>query len=120
MPHVLVVEDEPDVAAAALAVLRLEGFDAQLAVDGQKALNAMRKDRPGAVLLDLVLPVMDGWQLLAAMLADPELRLIPVVVTSALPEPNAPGARMVLTKPYALDRLVAALSRFVKPVSPPA
>ena len=81
---VLIVDDDPDVAAVLADLLELEGFVVRSALDGAAALSLLRNGlAPCAILLDLMMPVMDGWAFRAAQLADPVLAQIPVVVTSA-------------------------------------
>jgi CheY-like chemotaxis protein len=81
---VLIVDDDPDVAAVLADLLQLEGFSVASALDGAAALAQLRDGlRPCAILLDLMMPVMDGWAFRADQLADPALAPIPVLVTSA-------------------------------------
>jgi CheY-like chemotaxis protein len=83
-PTVLVINDDPDISEG-LKVL-LEGrYDVELALDGSEALEKMRAGlRPCIILLDLMMPIMDGFEFREAQLRDPELAEIPVVVFSAV------------------------------------
>src|SRR5579863_6021852 len=82
MPRVLLVDDSETALAYGRAALS-ERYAISVATDGVEGLAAIRSQRPAAVVLDLSMPRMDGEEVLAAMLADPELRRIPVIVLSA-------------------------------------
>jgi PAS domain S-box-containing protein len=81
-PHaeVLVVDDDPDARRITAGVLRAVGASVREAADGEAALDAMRANRPDVAVIDLLMPVLDGFGVLAAMRADPRLRTVPVVV----------------------------------------
>src|SRR5690242_7123757 len=81
----LVVEDDADVREALIEVLADHGYFALAAANGREALEILRAEgpRPSVILLDIMMPVMDGQQFRAAQLEDPELAAIPVIVLSA-------------------------------------
>ncbi len=81
--EVLVVDDDPDARRIAARVLTSTGARVREAVDGERGLVEMRIRRPSVAVLDLMMPVLDGFGVLAAMRADPSLRDIPVVVLTA-------------------------------------
>ncbi|WP_343893313.1 ATP-binding protein [Craurococcus roseus] len=117
---VLVVDD--DVAARDLLVrfLRREGFAVRTAPHGAAALPLVRELRPTAVLLDVMMPHMDGWAVLSAMKADPELADIPVVMVSFVQQKGLAfslGAADYLTKPVQWARLKEVLDRYRSPGS---
>ncbi len=109
--RVLVVEDDEVIRESMRELLTLEGFDVIAAANGREALAAVRSGwRPCAVLLDLFMPVMDGWQFLAEIERDRELRDIPITIVSAAGDRiSGIGRRRVLRKPVGLHRLVAAV-----------
>jgi CheY-like chemotaxis protein len=83
-PQVLVVEDDAPIREALCAVLRDDGYAVAEAGDGQEALEFLRTHpTPRVILLDLMMPVMDGWTFLREQAADPALAGIPVVVITA-------------------------------------
>lgn len=84
--HVLVVEDERALANALKLKLEREGFDVSIFEDGQAALNEVKKSKPSLVLLDLMMPVMDGFQFLQAL--KKEKISIPVIVATNLSQPE--------------------------------
>jgi CheY-like chemotaxis protein len=70
---------------------------------------------PCLILLDLMMPVMNGWDLLDALRRRADLSRIPVIVTSAAPDANTARARALLRKPYDLDKLLATVQRYCRP-----
>jgi CheY-like chemotaxis protein len=115
--RILLVEDDADVRGAVAEVLEEEGYEVVCAGNGEEALAALASPaEPSAILLDLTMPVMDGWTFRRRQRSDPRLATIPTVVISAN-FPNdaravgALGADAVLSKPFDLDRLVATLDR---------
>jgi CheY-like chemotaxis protein len=116
MPTVLVVEDEPDIRDAMAEALSSEGYVVSAATDGHDALERLKDGVPCAdvIVLDMMMPVMDGWQFLAAKEADRALAGIPVIVTSAAPQKLPPGAQVLLGKPFDLGRLLATIAELVR------
>lgn len=113
--RVMVVDDEPAIRHAVEAVLVDEGFVVATAPNGAAALNALDRTRPDAILLDLRMPVMDGYEFLAIHAARPAPRA-PVIVCSTAPD----AARMInngaagyLRKPFDIDELIDTIHRFV-------
>lgn len=112
MPRVLVVEDDLATREATALVLRGEGLEVEAVADGRAALERLRSGpQPDLVVLDLVMPAVDGWALREEMLLDPWLAAIPVLVCSGAPDLPARAARLraaaVLVKPYELRDLAA-------------
>src|SRR5262249_6405268 len=90
---VLLVDDDPDLLDVTSFVLENEGIVVETARNGQEALALLRAGRlPRLVLLDLMMPVMNGWEFLAEVAKDPELDAIPVVVLTAAERREVPGA----------------------------
>jgi CheY-like chemotaxis protein len=114
--RVLIVEDDPDTRDMLAHFLELSGFEVEKAANGHEALNALRGgDNASVILLDLMMPVMDGWEFRAAQRLDPTLSAIPViVVTAAGPRERVPpiDADAWLPKPVDLDRLLDTLMPF--------
>lgn len=95
---VLIVDDEECIRETLREAVEMAGFSAVLAANGVEALNVLSRRRPCLVLVDLVMPVMTGEELLARMRADPALADIPVVVCTSAPQ-WAPAGISVLAKP---------------------
>jgi DNA-binding response OmpR family regulator len=108
-PRVLIVDDDEAVRNAVAEVLGEEGFDVRLAESGRRALSVLGQDEPPAlVLLDLMMPDVNGWQVLETMRSTGRLSAIPVVVLTAFDAGVGlpPGCR-VLHKPLERELLVA-------------
>jgi CheY-like chemotaxis protein len=111
--YVMVVDDDDEIREALADVLTDEGYEVVGARDGQQALQFLREGRrPNAILLDLWMPVMDGWQLRHELLSDSKLSDIPVIVLTAVRDQRAQGLMVadILTKPVQLERLLGALA----------
>ncbi len=116
MTTVLVVDDEALIAMALEAALEDAGFQVATAANGRQGLERLAEaPRPEIVLLDMMMPVMNGPAMLAAMAADADLRGIPVVVLSSLPEEavrdRAGGVTAILRKPYTAEQVLDAIAR---------
>ena len=92
---VLVIDDEPDYRSLMTRFLRKEGFRVQLAADGRTGLELARKLRPRAILLDVMMPGIDGWSVLSALKADPNLADIPVVMVTGFDQRGSGHRRWV-------------------------
>jgi CheY-like chemotaxis protein len=114
--QVLVVEDDRDTREMLEQFLEFEGFAVRTAVNGAAALDSLRSgQRPCVILLDLMMPVMNGWQFRAAQTQDPHFASIPVVViTAAGPRGAIPSiaADGWLAKPVDFEHLLAAIRPF--------
>jgi CheY-like chemotaxis protein len=107
---VLVVDDDRQLVAALLELLGDLRLEAVSASDGATALQLLRDGlRPSVVLMDLVMPNTGGIELFAEMLADPELRVIPVITMSGLRVDMHLPSRVHLEKPFGMNALVDAL-----------
>jgi CheY-like chemotaxis protein len=104
MTSVMIVEDDDEIRELLAEMLADRGFLVSTARHGKDALELLRtKPHPNVLLLDLMMPVMDGWQMRAEMLADPQLAAIPVIIVSGAADVQE-GSEMlkaarVLTKP---------------------
>jgi CheY-like chemotaxis protein len=110
---VLVAEDETDIREAIVAFLEDQGFEVYQAADGQEALETLQRTaHPTLILADLMMPVMDGAALVAALRRDDRLATLPVVIlTAAERVPGAEGHR-ILRKPIELDELARIVGEF--------
>jgi DNA-binding response OmpR family regulator len=103
---VLVVDDEPDVLLLCRVNLEFEGYEVIEAADGEAAMQQVRKERPDVVLLDVMMPRMDGWQVLREIKSDDDLTSIPVVMLTAKVQDQdqirgwSEGAADYITKPF--------------------
>ncbi len=112
---VLVVNDNPDLLDATSFVIESEGMSVETARNGEEALALIGTGRrPALVLLDLVMPVMNGWEFLTAVANDPLFKGIPVVVLTAAEHAEVPGALEVLSEPMDLKELLRVVERHVR------
>lgn len=118
-PRVLIVDDEPDVLLTMRMLLEAEGFTPSLAADGETALRRIDDENPALVLLDIMMPVLDGWFVLAELAG--RARRPKIVVCSAKSSEADQarardlGADAYVTKPYEPDQLVQAIRRVLEP-----
>ena len=122
MPQrILIVEDDNELRALLSIVLREEGFDVETCQDGQAAMDTLTSAKqqgkvPSMVILDLNMPVVDGWQVAKWLNNDPALDPIPVIVTSATREQGekakALHADAYLVKPFTTDEILGIVELF--------
>jgi CheY-like chemotaxis protein len=113
---ILLVEDDADVREALADVLQDAGYDVARAADGAEGIRALRAGlRPAAIVLDLMMPVMDGFQFRAEQRSDPDLARIPVILVSADRaldrDASAMGVAARLAKPAQVDDLLATIAQ---------
>ncbi|HEY8090774.1 MAG TPA: response regulator [Polyangiaceae bacterium] len=112
-PTVLVVEDDEELRGILKDALEAEGFDIVVAAEGRQALDATsRIEHLGLVILDLLMPGMNGWDFFNAMKADVALAKIPIVVVTSSPSQAPSGANRIMQKPLKLERVVSTVREF--------
>jgi CheY-like chemotaxis protein len=109
---VLVVDDDPSIRRMIVAALKRDGYTFCEAPNGKEALDLMRREHPNVVVLDLMMPVLSGWDVLQARELEPALREIPVIVISANRAPEVAtavdkGICAFLPKPFDIGALNA-------------
>jgi CheY-like chemotaxis protein len=111
---VLVIDDDPVVADLMRRSLSKDGFRVEHAYSGEEGLHLARQLRPDAITLDVMMPQMDGWEVMTRLKSDPELADIPVIMLTIVDDKKtgfALGATEYLTKPFDRERLTAVLGR---------
>jgi DNA-binding response OmpR family regulator len=106
---VLIVEDDADIRSFMQFLLDSSGYETMAAGNGREALAAMRDRRPCMVLLDLMMPIMDGFDFRVHQLRDPALAQVPVLCLTAMPDTASLAERLsapCLNKPVSIDRLL--------------
>ena len=112
MACILIVDDQPDARAMLDLLLRTQGYTTEQAGNGLEALERLHTCEPCLVLLDLMMPVMNGWEFLEARSAMPDLSKVPVVVVSAAGDKaNAAHVAGFIKKPADLERLLQEVER---------
>ncbi|RPI58655.1 MAG: response regulator, partial [Planctomycetaceae bacterium] len=118
--HIIVVEDERDLADMIAIRLKRDGHRADVAYDGQEAITKIKADVPDMVLLDLMLPKISGLDVLRELRADPRTNSIPVVILTAKSEESDVvvglqlGADDYVTKPFSMSVLMARVSAVLR------
>jgi CheY-like chemotaxis protein len=117
--YVLVVDDDPAIRGLVGDALRSEGYSVDLAAHGREALEAMRARRPSTVVLDLMMPVMDGFSFMEACHLEQLCDGVPIVVISAVHDAleriNEVPVNACIAKPFDLDDLVRTVGHFARP-----
>src|SRR3954447_5401280 len=115
MSRVLIIEDEPVLARLLQLLVEVEGYETIVADDGIRGFAAAQRQAPDAILMDLMMPVMDGYGTLEALRTDERTADIPVVVLSAIASDTArqgcivSGAVAIARKPFGNEHLLAVL-----------
>lgn len=111
-PKILLVEDNPDVRRLYAIGLNQRGFEVKLAANGAEAVERVVAERPDYILLDWLMPLMDGSEVVERISTSDEIAAIPIIVISGQPAPTAlpPRVRGWLTKPLTIDELVTELT----------
>ena len=108
MPPVLVVDDDQSIRECVAEFLSFEGFEVCEACNGEEGLRLLESERPRVVVLDLMMPVMSGWEFRREQKLRPDLADIPVIVITASHDPDIDADR-ILTKPFDADVLIDAV-----------
>jgi CheY-like chemotaxis protein len=123
---VLVVDDHPATVELVKSALEELGMEVETAENGAECLIAVSRRRPGLIVLDVVMPVMDGFQALQVLQQSPETRDIPVIMLTAKADDGdvsygwSHGVTSYLTKPFSVEHLVALVRRVVEGGAPVA
>jgi two-component system, chemotaxis family, chemotaxis protein CheY len=114
---ILIVDDDPAIRSTVSEILDMEGYPVQTAANGQEALSKVRATRPWLIILDMRMPIMDGWAF-ARTLQEEGIKIPILVMTAAQ---NARrwaeeiGANAYIPKPFDLDELLNAVNKFIEP-----
>lgn len=117
MSRILIVEDEPNIVESLSFILERAGFEVQTATDGEQALRYLSHGIYDAMILDIMLPGMNGFDLLRRIRADARLSRLPVIVLTARGQEKdrrmaeSAGASSFITKPFSNEELVRQVER---------
>ena len=118
--RVLIVEDEPHIVESLSFVLSREGFSVASVLDGEAALESLRRDPPDLMILDVMIPRLNGFEVLKIVKADPALRVIPVMVLTAKGQlqdrrlAEEIGSDGFMTKPFSNREIVEQVRRLIR------
>lgn len=114
---ILIVDDEFGIIEVLESILSDSGFKVISAINGQEALIRMQETKPDLVIVDFMMPLLDGAGVIRAMRADDRLRAVPVILASALPEKTiserCSGYNVFLRKPFKTECLMEEISRLI-------
>jgi DNA-binding response OmpR family regulator len=119
--HVLLVEDEPNICEAIRFILMRDGFTVSVLSEGRDVEACVRAQRPDVLILDVMLPGRSGYEVLAALRADPDTQALPVLMLTARgqsrdrAEAERVGASGFMTKPFSNTDILAAVRALVQP-----
>lgn len=120
MVTILLIEDEPTIREELVDALTFEGYEAYGAGDGEAGIGLAQQHLPDLVICDILLPGMNGYEVLQHLQATPETAHIPVIFLSALNNPQdielgfSLGAKAYLTKPFRLAELMGTIAELVQ------
>jgi CheY-like chemotaxis protein len=116
MKTVLVVDDEFDLTGTLRSILEGEGYSTQICANGKEALTSLEDCKPDLVLMDVMMPVLSGFEVLRSMRSVPALEGVPVILMSAVPPSvnrDDYGWQAFLRKPFTLDALVKTVETLI-------
>ena len=119
--RILIIDDEPNIVLSLEFLMKREGFEVAVAGDGEGALRAMAEHRPDLVILDVMMPRLNGFEVCQRIRADPSLRDVRVLMLTAkgreteMKKGLELGADAYVTKPFSTKELVAEIRRLLGP-----
>ena len=123
---ILVVDDEPTIVRLMEFILARQGHDMIVAVNGEEALHKIRTQQPDLVLLDIMMPRIDGYEVAQQLRADPATAALPIIMLSAKAQEEdirrgvEVGVDEYVTKPFSPEHLVHVVSEYLKRIHKPA
>ncbi len=121
MKYILLVEDDPFLLDIYTTKLKEEKFIVKVAKDGQEAINKIKEEKPGLLLLDIVLPHINGWEVLKIIKNDPEFKKIPVIVLSNLGQKsevektiNLGADKFLIKAHYTPSQVITEINKIIK------
>jgi DNA-binding response OmpR family regulator len=121
---IMVAEDEADIARLVAFKLKGAGYEVLLAADGEQAMEILQREVPDLLLLDAMMPVMDGWHVLGKIRASERFRKLPVIMFTAQGQERdqirgrASGAQDFIVKPFAIGELLPRIERLLAQKQP--
>jgi DNA-binding response OmpR family regulator len=116
---ILIVDDEPDLVETIRFSLELEGHNVLVATNGEEGLNLARQEKPDLILLDLMLPKLDGYKVCRLLKFDERYKHIPILMLTAKTQEKdkilgkETGANEYITKPFDMDELMAKIKSYL-------
>ena len=121
MARILLVDDDPEIRSLTRRILENNGYKVSVVVDGKECIDVLEKDRPDLILLDVMMPGLDGWEVCMKIKADAKTRDIPVVMftvrtseDSVEKSLNYAMADAQINKPFKMKKLLDTVDRLLK------
>jgi len=117
--RILIVDDEPDLLEMVQINLEMEGYECIVAYDGFRALDRARKEKPDLIILDVMLPGLNGYKVCRLLKFDEKYKRIPIIMLTAEAQQadrlmgEATGADYYMTKPFSADKLLAKVKELL-------
>ena len=117
--RILIVDDEPDLVETIQLALEIESYETLVAYDGYRGLDRARNERPDLIILDVMLPGMNGYKVCRLLKFDEKYKRIPVIMLTAEAQEKdrrtgeETGADFYMTKPFSVDKLLAKVREYV-------
>ncbi len=117
--RILIVDDEPDLAETIQMNLEMEGYECLVAYDGNRGLERARKENPDLIILDVMLPGMNGYKVCRLLKFDEKYKRIPIIMLTAEAQEQdrrlgeQTGADYYMTKPFSADKLLAKIKEYL-------
>jgi len=120
MPKIMVVDDDEDFTTLYRQSLEMSGFETIVENQSTRAMNAAHSEKPDVFLLDLMMPVLDGFQLCRKLRADPNFKKTPIIIITALTDLDSKliamgaGANDYLVKPFHINELKTRINKLLE------
>jgi DNA-binding response OmpR family regulator len=117
--RILIVDDEPDLLETIQVTLEMEGYECLVAYDGFRGLDRARTEKPDLIILDVMLPGLNGYKICRLLKFDEQYKHIPIIMLTAEAQEQdrltgeETGADYYMTKPFAADKLIAKVAEFL-------
>jgi two-component system alkaline phosphatase synthesis response regulator PhoP len=117
--RILIVDDEPDLLETVQINLEIEGYECLVAYDGFRGFERARKEKPDLIILDVMLPGMNGYKVCRLLKFDEKCKHIPIIMLTAEAQPRdrqtgqETGADVYMTKPFSADKLLAKVKEYL-------
>src|SRR4030042_5703114 len=116
--RILIIDDEPELVKAVEVRLKANGYDVEVAYDGKAGIDKAKEVRPYLILLDFVMPMMDGYEVARELMADIEIKQIPIVVLTASQQKDLKtrfreiGINAFILKPFETSDLLDMVNKY--------
>jgi len=117
--RILIIDDEPELVKAVEVRLKASGYDVEVAYDGKAGIDKAKEVRPDLILLDFVMPMMDGYEVARELMADIEIKQIPIVVLTASQQKDLKarfreiGINAFIVKPFETSDLLNMVNKYL-------